>query len=316
MNYNRRNSERTAPFARSRDWLLTLWMPQLEKNTTRVEALLTLLLGLWICKSASKDDTVPMQNLVKQLECKLNSEEFRQAFDPFRYDFKLLLLTYQILSQYNCCADWLESFLKQVAVEFSKLSEIPFNLIGEALLLSQLGFVEPPSVPPLTRQHICGDRVSPLRLDRSQLVLSCDSIANASHFGLRRLRTSAWVRLMLRETLPPLLLQSLRHYDLELGATILRTMRYAGLANDRVFQLGLLFLLDQQNEQGYFGRLSKEAVAITECGAVSPEDVTARLYLPITVCCLWALAECMRPNCIVFSLYTQGHTAQVTGATC
>jgi hypothetical protein len=258
---------------------------------------MTLLLGLWICESVLGSDCIPIQRLVKKLECELSSKDFRTTFDPLRYDSKLLLWTYQLLSAYRCRACGIEAFVQQIGGEFAKLREIPIRLIGEGLLLSQLGIVPTPPVPWLTREHIYVDQVFPLRLKTPQLLLLCANVAAASHFGLRSLKTRPPVRLMLKELLPPLLLQSLRNYDLDHGTTILRTMRYAGLMNNWAFRLGLSFLINQQDALGKFGGLSwKEAIAITKPDGVNPEDVITRLHLPLTVSCLWALAESLYPH--------------------
>jgi hypothetical protein len=296
-----------APFIRSRDWFLSICAAQFEKKESRLEDMFTLVLGLWICDRVLRDQSVSMEPLLEKLERKLNSEEFRQTFDPFRYDSKLLLLTHELLSLYNCRVDVIESFVNLVASEFAKLGDIPVRLTGEALLLSQLGLVAPPPVPLLRNEYICADSMSLLRLDRSQLVGVCANVAAASHFGAKPLRAHTPVRLVLKELLPSLLFQGLRDYDLELGATILRTMRYAGLINDWAFRLGVVFLIDQQDKQGPFGRLSREAIALADSG-IAQEDVTARLCLPVSVSCVWALAEALHPDFTLMSSCAPDHS--------
>jgi hypothetical protein len=279
-------------FSRSRDWLLGLWAQESFKSTARVEDLLTLMLGLWICKAAPGDDSIQMGPLAANLANAIDLASSGEGFDPFRYDAKLLLLAHQLLSSYGFHVTAIESFASSIALGMGELGQVPSTLIGECLLLSQLGLVAPPAVPMLSRRSACLDGTSLMRLDRPEVVSICNNVAAASHFGLKPLRSESGMRSMLKELLPPRLLQALRQYDLELGATILRTMRYTtGPNNAWEFRLGVSFLTDQQDKKGRFGWLSREETAVAEAGVIAPEDVTTRLYLPITVSCLWALAE-------------------------
>jgi hypothetical protein len=295
-NMNRSSSELAALFARSRDGLLSLCASEFQKVTPRLEHLMTVALGLWICKSAVNDDSISMQLIAEKIESGLASAESRGTFEPFAYDSKLLLLIFELLAVHNCRSPGIERFAKLIASEIGSLQTIPPRLIGEALLLSHHGLCAPPAVPLLRTHDISVHGMSLLRMERPDLLSMFGGIAAASHFGLGFLTAERPVHLMLKELLPSLLLQTLREYDLDLGATILRNMIYVGLRGCRAFQLGVEFLMDQQDSQGRFGRLAKEAGALCESGTIDADDVTTRLYLPITVNCLWALAESVYPS--------------------
>jgi hypothetical protein len=68
-------------------------------------------------------------------------------------------------------------------------------------------------------------------------------------------------------------------------------MRYSGLTGEPAFALAVTFLITQQDPAGRFGRLATESAALTQSSTIRPGDLDTRLYLPITVNCLWSLAE-------------------------
>lgn len=271
-------------------------MSESSKVVLPLQGLMTAVLGLWICRIAANDDSIPMDLATEKLENNLRSAEAAGTFDPFAYDSKLLLAMFELLAVYNRDSSGIERFARLIGSEIGRLATIPPRLIGESLLLSQRGFVKSPYVPLLKAGDISVNGVSLLRMERPDLLLVCGRIAAASHFGLKSLKAEPGVHLVLKELLPPLLFQTLRDYDLELGATILRTMRYSGLRMSRAGRLGTLFLMDQQDGQGRFGHLSKEALGLSESGTIVPDELATRLYLPTTVSCLWALAETVYGN--------------------
>ena len=99
---------------------------------------------------------------------------------------------------------------------------------------------------------------------------------------------------------PVWMLSSLREYDLELGALLLRTMGYLKLRRDPVLREGLDFLLVQQQPDGRFGFLGREVAR--RRGAGARRDAVWALYVPITLCCLWALAEASNPRFVLLQL--------------
>jgi hypothetical protein len=66
-----------------------------------------------------------------------------------------------------------------------------------------------------------------------------------------------------------------------------------------VFQLGIHYLLGQQRTDGRFGYMGVEAAPLEK----SPgSNTTYRIYLPVTVSCMWALAEALTPRFRRFAL--------------
>src|SRR5262249_31738260 len=115
MRLDLKDSRRRRMFALSQAWLSSLWASELHKSSSRLEHMLKLVLGLWICRSALNDKSFSMQPLLENLETKLNSEHSSGAFDPFHYDSKLLLLVHQLLLRHNCHAVAINPFVKLIA---------------------------------------------------------------------------------------------------------------------------------------------------------------------------------------------------------
>jgi hypothetical protein len=99
--------------------------------------------------------------------------------------------------------------------------------------------------------------------------------------------------------LPIWMLYYLRQHNLEVGALLLRTMNYLNLQEDPAFQMGINFVLAQQQLDGRFGFLASEIVKLREN---KPNlDERLEIYLPITISCLWTIAEITEPDFILFS---------------
>lgn len=290
-------------FERSESWLSSLGGSEILGRTLRIRDVMMLAIGEWICLCILDRPGTSMRLVAQRVESKLRSVEGNGTFDPFAYDSKLILLMLELLTMNGCKSSAFVHFAEEVNEGFKMLGSTPTRFVGESLLLSHLGYVDPPAAPTLTAGDIGrGGRYLLLGTD-SELRMACDAISAASLFGTHALNAETEVGMALRELLPCALFHTLRTYDLDLGARVLRTMRYSGLGSLQAFRLGTAFLVDQQESNGRFGRLTKEALALTESGYIAPAEVEARLYLPITVNCLWSLAECTSDDFTLFDSF-------------
>ena len=289
-------------FMRSRSWLLNAALSGESSSALGLGDLLRVLLGVWLCERASQFP-VPsssFHDLTVCVENRLRDEVERGIFDPFRYDAKLLLLCHHILFLHHCYAYGIESFAQQVGEALREVQDIPLRYIGEALLLSQSGYCHCPTVPPLQAVDAGGNALQLLRAQDEQIRTVCDNIAAATHFGHYRLEAAAEVRAYLDDMLPVLLLQSLRTHNLELGTILLRTISYLRLPRTRAVRLAVNFVVSQQKSDGRFGYFALEIAKLHK--NLGSFDATNQLYLPITISCLWALAETLIPDFNLFSL--------------
>jgi hypothetical protein len=86
------------------------------------------------------------------------------------------------------------------------------------------------------------------------------------------------------------LLDSARGYKLDRVALLARTLAYLGAARGAPTQQAVAFLLAQQHPTGCFGFFGPE---VARARVKEPDfKESIELYLPTTLACLWALAEC------------------------
>lgn len=115
------------------------------------------------------------------------------------------------------------------------------------------------------------------------------AVEQASGFGRYRLTE----KLGLADALSGVGLGYLASYDLELGCRLLRAANYAGADNCLVQRWGIEFLARHQQPNGAFG-----FIAMDLSDDIDPLDTRLiyAYYLPITVACLWTIAELSIPG--------------------
>ena len=264
-----------------------------------------LLYGLWICERAvgSSAPSPASVEMARQVEALLRAESRAGTFDPLRYDATLLLLVARILHQQGRQTPGIDEFACQIASALMELPCIPLRFVSEACLLAALGYDIRPPVPTLTPDEIEGDALALFDADKEQLRAIGGSIAAATHFGRKPPRAVPGLLATLRVVLPPILLETLRRGDIDTGALLLRTLRYLRLTRTRAVRDAAIFLAGQQQRDGKFGYFTARATATAEAMEHGREaDLDVGLHLPLTVSCLWSLAETTVPG---FSLINQ-----------
>ena len=231
-------------FARSRAWMISISRSD-NQLASDLGDLFRILLGLWICESATKrgNRSQDLITVARQVESELLV--VADSFDPSRYDSKLLFLCTMILTEQGLNPYPIASFAKEVASALAQLPVLPPRYIGEAVVLSQLGHQVMPPTLPIDTTGVGSDGLELILSDPEQVRAVCDSIATATHFGRQRVEMDAKVERVLTRILPILLLQSLREYRLELGAALLRSLRYLRLSETPAVRCATSFLISQ-----------------------------------------------------------------------
>jgi hypothetical protein len=116
----------------------------------------------------------------------------------------------------------------------------------------------------------------------------CGQIAASTGYGTTAASMAPADRAAVRDALSTVLLQVLRQHDLVAGGLLLRSLGYLGARRDRSISCASSFLRAQQQPDGRFGYLAMEA---RQAEVAFGADPVTELYLPITVSCVWALAE-------------------------
>lgn len=286
-------------FVRAEDWLLTLAATDGSRGEATADDLgdlLRILFGVWLCERATQEaPSPPFLDLTERVEDQLRGAEAAGAFNPFAYDAKLLLLCHRILAEQGRQAFGITGFARALAAALGVGPTVPLRYAGEALLLAQLSYAAAPPRMTVGSEDLGGDPGTLLRADGARIRAVCDTIAAATQFGVVPLRSDGDVRAALVEVLPIVLIASLRRNDLDTGAALLRAIRYLRLRNTREIQQATMFVADQQQGDGKFGYFAVELAAIARARPEAPFDALRQLYLPVTVSCLWSLAETVSP---------------------
>lgn len=287
-------------FALASTWLLSL----ADQHELTLNDLFRILLGVWICERVSPNlEQCPKPEKVITLVDKRLQDEFAAGrFDTSHYDFKLLLFCQHILSKEGRRVEGIAAVAAQVAEALQSLPMIPLRYAGESILLYQLGYGKRPTFPPLMIEEASGGPLGLLRSGEDRVRSVCNNVSAATGFGQRRLKTDPDVCKYLERILPIILLQSFRDYRLETGAILLRTLRYMRVPRNKTLRLAIEFLIDQQRSDGRFGYFAIETDEISSLENHQEFDSIRQLYLPITLSCLWALAETAVPGFRLFML--------------
>jgi len=166
----------------------------------------------------------------------------------------------------------------------------------------ELGLTEEPSPSGLCAQ----DPLQLLLAEASEVRQFCERVGTVSLFGFLRPQLDGDLD-TIGSVLSSRMVGALREYDLELGTTLIRAVRYLRIPRTSVIASALEFLVDQQFADGRFGRYAMDLAAM--CAMEADDEAPARkLFLPITVSAIWTLAEELGVNLFATSLAPRSHT--------
>ncbi|WP_322416028.1 hypothetical protein [Mesorhizobium huakuii] len=283
-------------FILARAWLLN----RIATAGWSITAGLRATLGVWICERALGEDwSSAFGNVVRLLS---------ERISDLTEDEKLLaagseawLLFQLALTTKNMGLPKLSRMGHQMATELNAIRRLPLEYQGDAALLNQLG------------HKVSGHRETvgqasdlfPTSLIGAQLPVlrvATARICGATAFGGRRLSRPS---VDCEATLVGVTLNRLRAYDLATAAMMMRALGYCRLAKSKWIIDAASYLAAQQKPDGSFGYFAAElakASSTTSNPAIHLNDRTMddNLYLPITISCVWTLAELLNPG---FYLY-------------
>jgi hypothetical protein len=257
------------------------------------------LLGVWACDRALGEESASaeLSDLVDAGLAKLGHEREAGSFNPYAHDPKLLLVCLSVFEREGHKAPAIRTFADSIAGALVSLPQIPARQAGVAAVLDELGYpgISAAALPVPDEP----DFDALLRGGPEAVRAACSSGAAATHFGARRIDVASFEAL--RRALPIVLLQSLRSYDLDTAAMLVRTSRYLGMRSSGRIREGIAFLVDQQKPDGRFGFFAVETSALLRSQELAGFDEVLTLYLPVTSTCAWALAEVLSDECVLFA---------------
>lgn len=267
------------------------------------------LVGCWICEKAlalaTNEDLPCTLSLAQEIQRHLDHKEQDPVSAFLQCDAALLLVSVGILRALHCASESLEFFIQNLLtstkmhIPQKQLQEQSVELFTIYLLLNQLRLYEAPGeytfhFPPAFLQ------MNVFQVEDALIRSLAAEIAAATNHGQKTLIAEQEALSQLVVGLPIWTLFYLRQYNLEMGALLLRTMSYLHMKEDTAFQMGLSFICDQQQLAGYFGFLGLEVSKLRMGKVNSSFDEVLDLYLPLTLSCLWTIAEAIPPNFVLF----------------
>ncbi|MGI0014511.1 MAG: DUF6895 family protein, partial [Nitrososphaera sp.] len=289
---------------RARTWLQGL--SELTCSDTRIPmtSILQIFVGLWICEKALGTDTGKSvaQSLACEVQRRLDLEEQDASSALLRCDAALVLLSAGILRVFDSKSTTMELFIQKVAfsiqVHEDQDQTEAAELFATRFILHNLHLHPEPGTYRVNSPRITSG-MNLFQADESVIRLVTANIAAATAYGQKPPSVEPELLEQLAIALSVWMLYYLRQYNLEVGTLLLRTMNYLHLREVAAFQTGLNFVIAQQQPDGRFGFLAPEASHIR---SIKPDlDEILDLYLPLTVSCLWAIAEATDPDFILVS---------------
>lgn len=246
------------------------------------------LLGLLIGERAGVERVRGhLEGLAERFAESLSREAQSNAFDPYDYDAKLLLLCRLCLADHQVATPAITQFADGLASTLERLPMLPEQFEGEAGLLRLSGWSPPERwAQPDVREVADADL---LLADAETIRAFCLRVASRSVLGSVPVRLPSGSAAS--RSLPVVLLQKLREYDLMLAASLARTIRYLAVPAREELEYVADFLVCQQQADGRFGYFARELAE-----APTLHNADSELYLPVTVTLAWSLAETWVPN--------------------
>lgn len=167
------------------------------------------------------------------------------------------------------------------------LDELPASVVAEEfsaarMLLAAVGLFSEPLPSGLT---FAPDLSSLLMGDEKTTRNLTSRIESLTGYGTYSVKASV----ELDAVLECLMMAALRRYKMELGSTLLRSLFYLGKREGLAIRTALQFILNSHNADGSFGFFDEEIKQLRKDG---PEPYASlRIHLPVTLSCLWTLAE-------------------------
>ncbi len=274
---------------RANQWLLQWLEPSTLVECARPEVLCRVLLGLWICRCIGTMPQRAFSSAAATVGARLSAQYPPMSPQWSQVPLMLQLMAANILHACGIGVPHLHDRGGAASTVAGSIGQEAWlgdpELSAAQLLLYGLDLCSKPTAAD-PRAVLDQVRRLPLSASIAEIERCLSSLEALAGHGTRKV-TIDGERAWLGQQLAGSAVTMCRKYDLLLGGRALRTMVYLGLSHAMRDQC-LSFILQQQRPDGSFGMFGPEASNL-------PADypVAAALELPVTVDCLWTIAEAM-----------------------
>jgi len=292
---------------RARTWLLaSSELIDTDPNVS-ITGILQLLIGSWICEQVFIKDAKQTATLLlasKVHRC-LDLGEQTAFSTLMSSDAALIFLSAGILRTLGKENPFIECFIRQIASEINLHKDQDdsefMQLFATRYLLHRLSLHPDPVHAIIPLRNNIGTNL--FQADELEIRALAGNLAATTAYGQRPPSTEPAFLEQLVVVLPTWMLYYFRQHNLEIGTLIFRAMNYLHLKEDKAFRMGLDFVLAQQQPDGRFGFLGPEISRLRSTKQHFNEIF--ELYLPLTISCLWTVAEATDPNFRLFRDYVK-----------
>jgi hypothetical protein len=272
----------------SLDWLGSVTTKLTENDTPQ---LLQVYVAAVICGDLQPESQNDVIKKVEKIRAKLNS---RLEQGLARCDGTTVLLC--CVLEYNLWGEMLPALKDYADRAAAALDELPASVAAEEfyaarMLLAAVGLLSEPLPSALT---FAPDLSSLLMGDEKTTRNLTSRIESLTCYGTHSVKASV----ELDAVLECLMMAALRRYNIELASTLLRSLLYLGKREGLAVRTAIQFILNSHTADGSFGFFDEEIKQLRKDG---PEPYASlRIQLPVSLSCLWTLAEANLDNYRLF----------------
>jgi hypothetical protein len=301
----RRSGRLLQALSGSRHWINGMVERQCRVRDLGTEVMLQMLVGGWLCHEVLEDRSV-CEAIAATACSELERKKDGLADELIECDGALVAFSAGIFKALGLECSTLMNLLSEVAQALAQSNQT--KLVANQTMMLPIFFL-------LSKLKV-GD-IGPKRAEAQvklsgnyrELLFACredlDEFITAlnawSLYGRRRASIIGEHRTTIKSLLRVWCHEQLRQYDMVRASALLRTMRYLGMDKDAWYCTGLEFLLAQQQPDGRFGFFGPEQRILR--GDDAECDKIPRMYVSVTVACMWTLAEAAdRRFCLYHSI--------------
>jgi hypothetical protein len=269
------------------EWLSRLLDRLSEERAPHPKAACGILVGIWICTALNSGLLAELSHIAGRVAERLSTVKQWADLPP-----ALSILAYALLSRFGIAPPGLATFVRRLArvLDANSANDPVLDLAfcEKRILLNQIGLVKSPVLLPFT-DSVQAARAMPLDAPKAAVETLLLYLSSCTGYGTRLVRVSAnkaWVG----ELLSGLSVRFFRSSDILTACNLARNISYLGFSADSSRADLIDFVLLQRRPEGgygFFGAADRSLSTASGGAFMADSD----LYLPITLSCLWTLAE-------------------------
>jgi hypothetical protein len=272
-----------------------------REGTTRPETLCNILLGCWICDSVtgSLDHLFPRD--IKAIGTALIRERQRRQADWSKTPPTLKLIAASLFAHHGIQVDFLHADTGYVGQAQTFLASLGrgktkngIQFYEKSILMHKMGRIAKPR-PASLAEMVRFAQALPLTDTGTGREHLLGLISATTEFGQRTVALGG-ARTWLRDLVLGFAMAALRKYELIAGCRWMRAACHLAMSGERLEACVEFLRLHQRPEGpfGYYDTTVQQAV-VKLPGIAAPFFIGTSINLPVTVECLWTLAEVTTP---------------------